>query len=303
MSNFLQRQGSLILKNKSYAYFLTALLALLPFANWLSLSVIALVTLRKGSFEGSKILLIGLCTAMIINSHSHILPFELPALLATFVFCFLGALALRASASWKMLIAAMVTVGLGLIALIHWLAPSSILLEFDALLGLFQKVLPDGSWFQSIDVTSPANRQVLANYLLGIQMLSILISALSSLMLARHIQALLYHPGGFREELLAFKATRIGVFVLIICCIATYQHYAMALSFLPLLLVYVMAAGMVVLFKILLREKDWLALLFICLPLILVPYIMLPIYVLFGSLDSWFNFTRFLSSKAEKPQT
>src|SRR5690348_4071722 len=137
MSNFLQRQGSLILKNKPYAYFLTALLALLPFANWLSLSVIALVTLRKGSFEGFKILLIGLCLAMIMSSHSHILPFELPALLATFVFCFLGALALRASASWTMLIAGLFGLGLGLIALVHCLAASSILLEFDALLKLF----------------------------------------------------------------------------------------------------------------------------------------------------------------------
>lgn len=299
MGNFLQKQGLYLLTNRSYAYLLTALLAVIPFASWLSLSVIALVTLRKGSYEGFKILITGLLLAVLMSSQSSVIPFELPTILATYGLTYISALALRAALDLKMLVAAIAALSILIIILVHGLWPELIIQQLDVLIGLFQKVLPEGQMLQVV-LADKLNKTVLANYLLGIQVLSIVISALSSLMMARYVQSLLFYPGGLRQELLSFKAAKVFVLGLLLTSIGVYYHYPLAISCLPILLVYVMSAGILVLFKLIAKKKDWLTMLFLFVPLIIAPYVMLPIYVLFGSLDSWFNITRQLSKTGDK---
>jgi hypothetical protein len=186
------------------------------------------------------------------------------------------------------------------ISLIQGLWPELMSQQLDALINLFQKVLPEGQVLKTVFTENTPNKKILADYLLGIQVLSIVISALSSLMLARYVQSILFYPEGFRKELLSFKAARIFVIGLLLTSIGAYYHYALAISCLPMLLVYVMAAGILVLFKLLSKKKDWLTMLFLFVPLIIAPYVMLPIYVLFGSLDSWFNITGQLSKTGDK---
>jgi len=299
MGNFLQKQGVYLLRNKPYAYFLTAALAFVPCASWLSVSVIALVTLRKGSYEGFRLFLLGLALTLIISSWHVLLPFELPIIGLTFGLTYVAALALRMSVSLKMLITGLVLFGLFMMLCIQWLWPIAITEQFEALMVLLQKSLPD-EVFKTIFSQNTKNQSLLANYLLGIQMLSIILSTLSSMMMARYIQSLIYYPGGFRNELLTFKATRIGVFLLLISSIGAYYHYPLAISALPTLLVYLMAAGMLVLFKLMVKKKEWLTMLFLLVPLIIAPYVMLPIYVIFGSLDSFLNFPRLFPSKTGK---
>ena len=298
MSSFLQKQGHYLLHNQLYASIIAATLAFIPFSGWLSLALIALVTLRKGSYNGLKILIVGIAAAVIAASRNDALPYENIAILATFSIGYIAAILLRTAASWKVVVGIVLTISLLVMALIHWLAPEYILEQFHALLAMFRKIEPGGAVLRLLDGKHGASQEILANYLLGIQVFSIVFSALSSVMLARYIQSMLFYPGGFREEILAFRASRTGVFMLVISAVGVYQHYPVAISFLPILVVYLMAAGMSLFFKVMSRKKDLFTILLLIAPLVVVPYVMLPVYVLFGSLDSLFNFRLRLLSKA-----
>ena len=290
MGNFLQKQGHQLLTNQYYAYFLVIALAFLPFFSWLSLSVIALVTLRKGSNEGFKILVAGVSAAVLAAGLHSLLPYEGVAILATFSLGFGAAVVLRNVPDWKVLVSVVIGIVLLMIALIHMFLPGQITEQFQVMLALFRTVAKGESMVRMLDTQTDANQQLLANYLLGVQVCSIVITALVSLALARQIQSALFYPGGFRKELLAFRATRFGAVMLFVTAYGAWQHYPIAVSCLPILVVYLMSAGMILFFNVISRKRDLLTIALLFVPLVLAPYVMLPVYVLFGSLDSLFNF-------------
>lgn len=298
MGNFFQKQGHHLLENPYYAWFLVLVLAFVPFFSWLSLSVIALVTLRKGSNDGFKVLVAGV-TAAVFSSRLHtVVPYEGVAILATFSIGFVAALVLRNAANWKMVVSVILAIVLSIMALIHILLPGYVAEQFQMMIALFRTIAQGEPLVRLLDAQSGVNQQLLANYLLGIQVFSIVFSALTSLTFARYVQSILFYPGGFRRELLAFGATRFGVFMLFVSALGAYQHYPIAVSFLPILVVYLMAAGMILFFNVISRERDLFTIVLLIVPLIIAPYVMLPVYVLFGSLDSLFNFRLRLPIKA-----
>lgn len=290
MGNYLQKQAHYLLKNQYYAYFLAAILAFIPFFSWVSLSVVALVTLRKGSSDGFRVLVAGV-TAAILSSGLHTgLPYEGATILATYSIGFIAALLLRSTACWIAVVSVILAIVLSVITLLHILLPEFIIEQFHVMLALFRTITQGDSVIRLLEAGTGVNQQLLANYFLGIQAFSIVCSALLSLALARHLQSILFYPGGLRKELLAFRATRLGVFMLLVSALGAYQHYPIAVSFLPILVVYLMAAGMILFFNVISRERDLLTIALLFVPLIIAPYVMLPVYVLFGSLDSLFNF-------------
>lgn len=297
MGNFFQKQGQRLLNDPAYAYFLTALLAVLPLTDWLSLSVIALVTLRKGYWPGLKLLLLGLSLGLAVNFWRAVLPQEVYSLVFTFTLGYLAAIFLKAWANWTRLLSALLLVGIVIVVGIHALTPEAIQAQFEALMKVFQSTQGAELTFRIPGLSELAKHPIMANYLLGIQALGVVVSALCSLAMARNIQAGLYYPGGFRKEFLAFRATPLGIALLICSMLGAYLHYAVMISILPMLLVYAMMAGMVVFFQVLFKKKDRIAMLIMLLPLIVVPYVMMPIYVCLGSLDSWFDFRRRLPSR------
>lgn len=298
MGNFLQKQGSQILNNQYYACFLVIALAFMPFFSWVSLSVIALVTLRKGSNDGFKVLVAGLAAAVLASGLHSVLPYEGVAILATYSLGFVAASVLRNVPDWKVVVSVVTAMVLVFIMLVHLFLPGQIIEQFQVMLALFRTIAQSEPLVRFLDAQTDVNQQLLANYLLGIQVCSIVISALLSLALARYIQSVLFYPGGFRRELLAFRATRLGAILLFASAFGAYQHYPIAVSCLPILVVYLMAAGMILFFNIISRKRDLLTIVILFVPLVLAPYVMLPVYVLFGSLDSLFNFRLRLPVKA-----
>lgn len=59
LGELLRKQGHFLLENDHYALLYIAILALIPFATWLSVAIVALITLRKGWVSGLKGLMIG----------------------------------------------------------------------------------------------------------------------------------------------------------------------------------------------------------------------------------------------------
>ncbi|WP_419418718.1 hypothetical protein ACNVED_09145 [Legionella sp. D16C41] len=286
MNTFLRNQGQHLLKNEYYAFFVATILALTSLTTWLALTVITLITLRNGGVKSFKVFMGGIIATYISYQFNIALEHTLSITLITFVLGYSAAVLLRATANWKIVVFCILIAAILGISLIHQFLPNYAEEQYTLLLGAVKEVDSNHTMAQILENQYRANPSLIINSLLGIKVLSLVFSALTSLMLAREIQSLLFYPGGFRKEMLAFRANRIGVLLLIIAAFGVYQNNPVAISCLPLLVVYLMLAGISLFFNIMARKRDLVTIFLLFVPLIIVPYIMLPVYVFFGSLDS-----------------
>lgn len=298
MSRFLFKQGQFLLKNDAYAFMLAGVFACIPFLTWVSSVILALVTLVKGRYQGFKVLIISLTMAIITASYSMSLPYAIVLMISTFLMVYAAACLLRTFANWSFVVMLILSAALIGITLIHWLMPAYIASQYQMLLDLFRHIEQGQFILAALESEQGIRSALLANYLLGVKASMMVFSALISLMFARYIQSLIVYPGGFKKELLAFKASRLGLLSLLITVIGVYNNAALAISYLPLLVIYLMMAGICLFYNVMPKKNDWLTLLIVLLPMIIAPYIMLLVYVFFGSLDSLFNVrVRLLASK------
>ncbi|KTD49516.1 membrane protein [Legionella rubrilucens] len=285
----LQKQGHFLLQNEKYAWFLTAVLAVIPFTAWVSLSVMALVTLRKGWASGCQCLIIGLTVSLCMAEMTTSSPYLLSTIALTYLTCYMGACLLRATASWQKVAVFIISLATVVILLVHSLASEFILAQYKMVQEML-KALDQGNVIASLLEHQPPENQVsLANYLLGIKAISVLLSAVFSLLVARAVQSMLFYPGGFKREVMAFRANSAAVVLLLVCLYGVYQHNPVLLSCLPLFFVYLMAAGISLSLSLLAQKRRLAFWVLLLMPIVVVPYIMLPVYVLFGSIDSLFN--------------
>lgn len=303
MNTFLRNQGQFILQKERYAFFLTALLVFLPFTAWISVAVVGLVTLRKGHQDGLRVLLVGLVAALVVSWIVYAAPYAIASLMLTFITCYAAALLLRLTASWNAVVFLLMLVGLAAIAFVHWFAPAYILNQFDVLMSVLKKINPDSSVVQFLGDQMGKHKLVWANYTMGIRVFSVICSVLSSLIVARYVQSLLFYPNGLRNEMLTFRANPVGVLLMALTIVGAYYNNTLALGCVPVLVVYLVVAGMSLTFYMMSQKNGILILLLLIVPLIIVPYVMLPFYVILGSLDSLFNFRVLLPVKAEDTKT
>jgi hypothetical protein len=305
LGDFLGKQGRFLLENDTQALIYIAVLALIPFAGWLSAAVVALITLRKGLSDGFKCFVVAFMALLVLSLMT--MSFSAACITAAMAFlpCYLTAAVLHETASWKVAVGFIVLQALLVIALIHWLAPEFITNQFQyiqAILKQLERESADSSALVLLNNQSKLTQTVIANYLLGVQAISVVMSALASLMLARSVQSRLFYPGGFRQEMLAFRANSFGVFLLGFAAIGAYQHNPLAISCLPILVTYFVFAGLSLTFSVMTKDKGIGTLILLTVPLILLPFVTLPVYVILGSLDSLFNFRSYLSSKADEKE-
>ncbi|ARG97665.1 DUF2232 domain-containing protein [Legionella micdadei] len=301
LGEFLGKQGRLLLENDRLALLYIAVLALIPFAAWLSAAVVALITLRKGWLDGFKGFVVATLTLLILSLPSMPLSAAVITALMAFLPCYLTAALLHSTTSLKIAGFFIVLQALLVIALIHWLAPEFISNQYlyvQAIIKELERESSDGNMTSLLSNNEAVNKIVIANYIVGVQAVSVLLSAVVSLLLARSVQSRLYYPGGFKRDLVAFRASGFGVIILAIAMIGAYRHNPLALSCLPVLAVYYVFAGLSLSFNVLAKDKGVGTLALLLVPLILLPFVMLPVYVIFGALDSLFNFRLHLSPNA-----
>ena len=205
-----------VMRGRSQALWVSVLGASTLMFSWLSAAVLALVTLRKGPLEGGYILAWAVLPAgFLLAVFGDIGP--LGMILGTTA---LAAL-LRWSVSWPLTLCAGsvvgVVTGLGML----WLGVSYLQqLEafFAELFANFQQQLSAQS---GEEVVLKAPGTVTIAGLLGLMNA---LSCVMCLLLARWWQALLYNPGGFREEFhgLRFSPATSSVLVVVILAISTF---------------------------------------------------------------------------------
>ncbi|OGV48242.1 MAG: hypothetical protein A3F46_05485 [Legionellales bacterium RIFCSPHIGHO2_12_FULL_42_9] len=286
---YLNKQAALLLKNPIYAWCMTGVLALFPFSGWLSLAIMALVTLRRHWFDGVRCLIVGLtasiCWAEVVGQVPETLDTVVPAYLLCYGLAFL----LRRTASWQLVAIGCVSIAMLAIFFAHWFAANFIMEQYQTVLKIINAIDQDNLMGQVFGNQNGVMQLKFAHYFLGIKVISVILSAMVPLMLARSIQSALYYPGAFKQEMMSFRANSLGCVLLLLTMLGVYQNNLLSISCLPIFFVYLMMAGVSLIFNLLVKKKKLVIYAALFLPVVILPYIVLPAYVLFGSIDSVFN--------------
>lgn len=289
----LQKQLQQLLEHRYYPFLCALLLAFLPRTAWLSVVIVAFVTLRKGWRDGA-FLLVPVATAYFSFSLiSMSFVGSLINMLVLFVPCYIAAGVLRVTVTWQ----AVVSVFFLLISFVSILtqlfAPDFIITQYLYLENFLKETQTDASITKLLSEAANINQAVIASYAFGLQILSISLSAILALMTARAIQSRLYNAGGFKNEMLSFRANKVGLIVLLFLFIAVIQQNLIAMMLLPAVVIYFLLVGLSVSANFLdKRNGRLLFLLFI--PLILVPFVTVPFYSTLGLFNSLFNLRLYL---------
>ena len=252
---------------------------LLPLLAWLGGAALALVTLRRGASEG-LVALVGSAAllGLVFGSMGANPLVSVAGLLEYWVPVFLLALVLRQTISLPVTI--MAGGALGLVGLTIWylLVPDPVafweqslgpLVEGEETAELFQGLLPVMSGF----------------WVLGLWGI-----AMASLLLGRWWQAVLYNPGGFREEFHGLRLDwRLAMVTLVIMLAATWTGPGLVYD-LSLLL-----SGMFALQALAVthawraaKQVHWM----VMVPVYgLMPFLF-KLYALLGIADTWFDFRK-----------
>lgn len=277
-----------VMSGRRQAATVAILFALVPLLNLLSGAVVALVTLRKGWREGFLVMLWAQLPALlsIYNSGDATPAFLLVAAL-------LCGESLRRNQSWSialMLISALgLATQLSLVLQDVYVAKATGVLQDVVAQGTIQT--PDG---QSLDADSVND---LVQLLLGFYGAVNMALFVVCLAIGRHWQALLYNPGGFRQEFHALRLDpRFGglLLALLVAGEAGFQPFA---AWLPLFVVPAMVNGIALCHHVVAQRKLGIGVLVLAWLLSLA---MAPVVIALGFLDSLANLRRFLAPRAEQ---
>lgn len=284
-----KRQVEAILSARQKAMMVTVVLAFLPFCAYLAMIVIALVTLRKGEKIGAPLLLGGVLahTAFLLTHLS--LASALINAVIFFVPGYLAACTLRKTSSWQTV--ALVLFGLVMMAavMIQLWAPNWISAQYAVLQSILKASQSEQVLAKWSTSTSGIPVDVLANYVFGIQLLSLVIAVLLPLMIARAVQSQLFHVGGFTKEMLNLRGNRLSLLLFLILAGAAWQWNVIAIDVFPVMAFFYLLAGLSLCASFMVKKSSRLAWLLLILPLLLAPFVMLFLYIFLGLLDSFIN--------------
>lgn len=286
---FLTKQAELLLSSKQRMLLCAALFAVLPYCAWLAMTVVALITLRKGEREGGQLLIFVMIVHVMVSVMTDPLSIVLINTVILFVPCFLAAYALRMSASWQVVASVLFLQTIISALLIQALIPGWVVEQYTVIQTILKSTQPDhvlSKWFSD---SSGLSELVIANYVFGMQLMSAAISVLMALMMARSLQSRLYYPGGFVREMLTFRGNKLSFIVITILGVAAWHLNMVAMNVLPVLALFYMLAGLSLCANLIVGKTSRLTLPLLVLPLLFVPFVMGPAYIIVGFFDSVFN--------------
>lgn len=278
-----------------------ALLAMfLPFLGLLSNAAVGLVTLRMGWQRGSMIALavsMGMAiVALLLQGNalgslfSSLLQYMLIVALAIY---------LAQTASWSKLIQSIFGLVAGIVVVFHLSVDDPVSFWKNALQALVDIDQLQAS-LAEIKLDDLINQ--VAKYMAGLFAASIGLVLTLSLMLARHWQATLYNPGGFKEEMYALrlhKFVALGLSLIII--LALFSRSALLIDLILVGLGMFLFQGIMLIHSV--REqlnapRAWLLALYI--PLALLPVQTGLLVAVFGMVDTFADFRTYLARKTKQ---
>lgn len=257
----------------------------------ISPATVALVTLRRGTTDGSMILLWALLPAVLAFFVSDMGPLMPVVTILGLIATYAVALLLRSSASWPQLLVGLVALSTLAALLLASFVPDpvqALTASLGEMLEQMQAQAPEGA---AIEVPTEV-------FVVGLIAYVIAINSLFSLLLARWWQALLYNPGGFQTEFHQLRlkpAAAITSLVATAYCMSVGGDYQLwgSLFMLPLLL-----AGVAIVHRVVAARRlgvQWLVLFYMA--LVLFNPIVMMVLTVIAFLDTWLNFRGRLREK------
>lgn len=263
------------MKSRLHAGALAAGLAALPMLYALSAALVALVTLRQGTNEGTKLLLFSMAGALVAWQMNGAV---LPLLVLPIAVILAGVM--REFQDWRITLLSAAVLGL-VLAFGAQLAYGD---RFAAVVGQFQQMLTGGEVENPVWQMLESIKPNAAYLIMTAQMFEVILC----LVLARYWQAGLYNPGGFRAE---FHALRMNGRLLVALVIAAAVMYVVNPAGLLMLLIPLIFAGAALVHGMVAKAKlggQWLVAFYI--GAVLFNQFVLPILVLVAIADGYFNF-------------
>lgn len=288
-----------MLANDIYALFNTVILVLLPYTGWLAASIIALVTLRKSIKTGGLLFVAAVFSNFMVLNASLSMTGAIVGCLLSYLPCYLAAVALRLSQQWRIVSCVLFIQILVAMCFLHQLYPEFIMQQYAYLREALNQLHFEETFFMFSKDASVLEQTIFANYLVGIQAAGVALSACMSLALARFIQSKLYYPEGFKLEMRTLRASKSDLLLLITVLFAAKQQYLIAIDMLPLLLLFFFMTGVSLWFDCMSIRGMFAPMLILSVVLGAFPHVMLPVYVLVGSLDVLVNFRLYLHNKVD----
>ncbi len=278
-----------IFKNRNRAIAIAMVCAVLPFIQWFSTAIMALITLRKSTKEGFLILLWISLPGVVLGFSGH------PEVLLNQVICqnlltFILAVVLRHTLSWSVVIDAALLIGIVIVSLVHtFIADPQAwwLIKLSHNLESLNNVTPLLAAAESKDVL--AKFAMLAT---GSQILIVFIGSLSTLAFARWWQSYLFYKGGFNKEIKSIEVSKISFVFLLITSLGIWSKHAVCMDIAPLLLLPLMIAGLSLIHHVINQKtkRGWFWLiLFYSTFILFVPYVV-GFVCLTALTDCWFHF-------------
>lgn len=261
--------------------------ALVPLLAFLTPAVISLVTLRKGWHEGTFIALWVILLIVAVIAIQDLSPLAAFISAGAIIVSCCVAVVLRVSVSWPATLTAIV----GCSALVALLTTVAVDNPAQSLLTIYQEFL---------QAQSDETRQTLESMvqdltpplLIGALAFSVASYALMGVFLARWWQAMLYNPGGFRQEM---HNLRLNVPVAVACAVGfafsewrgqDYMYWQL-LFVLPLII-----SGLGLAHRFIAWRKWGLgAVVALYVGLVLLPPLVI-ITMIFGLTDVWFDYRK-----------
>lgn len=275
-----------------------ALLSLiLPPVSYVSGAVVALVTLRRGPKEGLFVIAGATAGAAVLTG----LLFRNPApglayALILWLPLWLLSGVLRQTISLPTTLAAAGALGLAVVLAVFAVVGDPAAWWSSALETTFRPLLEQAGFDLSGDEARgviEARARIMTGLMAGVLVLSLV----CSLLLARWWQAMLYNPGGFREEFHAVRlarATSVAAAVIVALAIPGQGRFQEALlNFVPVLVVVFALAGLALVHAIVASRNGhvlWLVGLYVAVLFVLPQLVLLLAVLAFA--DSWLDLRR-----------
>lgn len=278
-----------IMRGRTQALIVSCISAGTVFFFWIGAAAVALVTLRKGVAEGLQIMLWALLPAIAVMYFGKEF-----APLAALMGGFLAAVVLRQTVSWPATLLAACFSGLatGLILLLFATDYIDMIKQIvDDIFAQWQAQLSAEG--ETVQITAPS-----AAFIVGVFALVNSLTVVICMVLARYWQALLYNPGGFREEIHQVRLPISIALPLLLVSLACLMQGGAWLPWAYLAAVPMLVAGICLVHGIagIKQWKNHWLVLFYGLLVLVNP--VKELVILAGVLDSWMNFRGRLANEA-----
>ena len=287
--------GEFIMRSQRNAGLLAFIFALLPFLNWLSVIIMALVTLRRGAKQGVLILICVLVPSvvwLVISKNDMVL---LNIVVGATVVWILASV-LHKTHRWSYVLLTGAFIGAIVVIALHSSIDDMNAWWAQKMTSTMQAA---GKEMQIDTTAQQAMIAQLAKFATGLQAAAIFLVDIVWLAVARYWQSLLYNPGQLRPELHNIRLPRWSIVVLIVVgLLAFVTNLPMLIDMMPMLFVaYALAGLSIVHYVAAMRKASWFWLVLLYTSLVFaLPYIVAALVVV-AICDSWFNLRRLYTTK------